>query len=93
VTIESLWKHLNLEFLTYNFVFWWNFASENKGHPHYALMKCLMPTNLFMSSNDMQHRPSFFSCSLIFLGCFFGLFGPSFSFWSCFLGLLLQKNS
>jgi hypothetical protein len=88
VTIESLWKHLNLEFLTYNFIFWWNFASENKGHPHYALMKCLTSTNLFMSSNHMQHWPSFFSCSLIS----FGLFGPSFSFWSLFLGTVATKN-
>jgi len=30
---ESLWTHLNLEFLTFNFIFWWNFASKNKGHP------------------------------------------------------------
>jgi 4-amino-4-deoxy-L-arabinose transferase-like glycosyltransferase len=30
VTIENLWKHFNLEFLTFNFIFWWNFASKNK---------------------------------------------------------------
>jgi len=68
VAIENLWKHFNLEFLTFNFIFWWNFASKNKGHAHYTLTKGLMPTNLFMSSNHVQHRPSFFSCSLISLG-------------------------
>ncbi len=41
---------------------------EKKGHPHHALTKHLMPTNLFMSSNHMQHRPLFFSCSLVSLG-------------------------
>ncbi len=83
VTIESIWKHLNLEFLTYNFVFRWNFARENKGHPHYALVKCLMSTNLFMSSNHMQHRPSFFSYHLISLGCLVHHFPFDFVSWDC----------
>jgi hypothetical protein len=83
VAIESLWKHLNLEFLTFNFIFWWNFASKIKGHPHYALIKRLMPTNLFMSSNHMQHWPSFFSCSLVSLGYLVFHFPFELVSWDC----------
>jgi hypothetical protein len=83
VAIENFWKHLNLEFLTFNFIFWWNFASKNKGHPHYALTKRLMPTNLFMSSNHMQHWLSFFSCSLVSLGYLVFHFPFDLVSWDC----------
>jgi hypothetical protein len=33
VTIENLLKHLNLEFLTFNFIFWWNFARKKRPPP------------------------------------------------------------
>jgi hypothetical protein len=69
--------------MTFNFIFWWNFARKNKSHPHYALKKHLMPTNLFMSSNCMQHRLSFFSCSLVSLGYLVFHFPCDLVSWDC----------
>ncbi len=83
MTIENLWKHLNLKFLTFNFIFWWNFVSKNKDHPHYALTKRLMPINLFMSSNHMQNWSSFFSCSLFSLGYLILHFPSDLVSWDC----------
>ncbi len=83
MTIENLWKHLNLGFLAFNFIFWWKFASKNKDHPHYALTKCLMPINLFMSSNHMQHGPSVLCCSLISLGYLVLHFPSDLVSWDC----------
>jgi len=83
VTIENFWKHLNLEFLTFNFIFWWNFVSKNKDHPHYALTKRLKPIDLFMSSNHMQHWSSFFSCSVVSLGYLILHFPSDLVSWDC----------
>ncbi len=61
MTIENLWKHINLEFLTFNFIFDENLLVKIKATPtmHLPNVWC---------QHHMQHLRSFFSCNLVALG-------------------------
>jgi hypothetical protein len=83
VMIENLWKHLNLEFLTFNFIFWRNFISKNRDHPHYALTKSFDVNQYFHVIQPHATSIIIFSCCLISLGYLVLHFPFDLVFWDC----------